>query len=64
MVAKKATQVFDWNVADEGQEFADEARGARQADIGEGEHHEGDRIERHALHEAAVGGDLEVCIRS
>src|SRR5262245_10196062 len=44
--------------ADEGQELADEARGPRQSHIGEREHHEGRGIERHAVDEAAVGGDL------
>ena len=32
--------------------------GAGQADIGEGEHHEDRRIERHAVDEPAIGGDL------
>ena len=44
--------------AEQRQELADEAGGAGHADIAEGEHHEGERVERHPVHEAAVGGDL------
>ena len=57
-VARKATQSFVLERAYQGQEFAEEAGGARQPDIAESEHHESDRIERHALHETAVGTDL------
>uniref|UniRef100_A0A0N5A6U6 LigA n=1 Tax=Parastrongyloides trichosuri TaxID=131310 RepID=A0A0N5A6U6_PARTI len=41
-----------------GQHFADEARGARQADVGHGEHQEDGRIPRHPRRQAAVEGDL------
>ena len=58
VVAKKATQVLTWNAPSKRQELADEAGGARQADIGHGEDHEGEGVERHAVDEAAIGGDL------
>src|SRR5262245_20325602 len=44
--------------ADQREELADEARGSRQSYIGEREHHEGRGVERHAVDEAAIGGDL------
>src|SRR5690606_16302015 len=44
--------------AKQGQELADEAGSARQADIGHGEDQERDRIFRHVVDEAAIGVDL------
>ena len=48
----------DLENADERQEFADESRRPRQADIGHREHHERQRVFRHVVHEAAIGRDL------
>ncbi|EAU45583.1 hypothetical protein R2601_21857 [Salipiger bermudensis HTCC2601] len=48
----------DLEDAHQRQEFADEARGARQADIGHGEEHEDQRVGRHPVHQAAIGVDL------
>ncbi len=44
--------------AEQRQELADETAGARQADVGHGEQHEDHGIDRHALDEAVVEGDL------
>ena len=48
----------DLERADQRQELADEAGGAGQPDIGQREHHEHQRVERHAVDEPAIGGDL------
>ena len=58
VVAKNATQRVGPEGAEQRQELADEAGRAGQADIGHGEDHEGDRVERHPVDEAAIGGDL------
>ena len=58
MVASVATQDIHPEGADQREELADEARRSRQPDIGEREHHEGRGIERHAVDETAIGGDL------
>ena len=57
-MASDATQDVDLEGADQRQELADEAGGAGQADIGQREHHEGGRVERHAVDQAAIGRDL------
>src|SRR6185312_3505523 len=44
--------------ADQRQELADEARGARQPDIAERKHQEHKRIDRHAVDQPAIGRDL------
>jgi hypothetical protein len=48
----------DLEDAEQGQEFADEAAGARQADIGHGEDQEHHRVFRHVVDQPAIGGDL------
>ncbi|MPL74842.1 hypothetical protein SDC9_20661 [bioreactor metagenome] len=48
----------DLEGAHHGQEFTDEARGARQADVGHGEEHEDQRIARHPHRKPAIGVDL------
>ena len=58
MVAEERDPGVGLEGAEQGQELADEARGARQADVGQREHHEDDGIQRHAVDEPAVGGDL------
>ena len=58
VAVRAATQVLMLEGAEQHQELADEAAGARQADRGQHEHHEDEGIDRHAVDEAAVGGDL------
>ena len=48
----------DLEGADQDQELADEAAGARQADRGQHEDHEDQGIDRHDVHQAAVARDL------
>ena len=58
VVATKATKLRDAIGADQAQELADEAAGARQADRGHGEQHEQQGISRHVVGEAAIAVDL------
>ena len=58
MVAKAATAGVDPEGADQRQELADEAGGAGQPHIGEREDHEHHGVERHAVDQPAIGGDL------
>ena len=56
--AEQREPEVDLERADQHQELADEARGARQADGGHGEQHEHQRVGRHPVGQAAVAGDL------
>src|SRR5215472_6185124 len=49
---------IDAEGADQRQELTDESGSARQADIGEREHHEHEGVKRHAVDQPAIGGDL------
>ena len=58
MVAKERRRDRDLEGPEQRHELADESGSAGQTDIGHGENHEHQRIERHPVHQPAIGGDL------
>src|ERR1700730_7699547 len=56
--SQKPDPTVDLECPDQRQEFANKARGAGQAHIGERKDHEDRRIKRHPGDEATIGGDI------